>query len=142
MLYIIILTIATSVIVLYSKNIYSKVNVYTSNFEEIEIAMSYVNVKVRQNDKSGVISVKNIDNTGNTALVLTNNDMSIWIFEYNDMLIETKSKVGIQPDLENYIEIAEITDFDVQLNDKLLEYEVKINNEFIETSAINLRADN
>ncbi len=142
MLYIIILTIATAVIILYSKDIYSKVSIYTDEFEDLEVAMSYINVKVRQNDRAGVISVKTQEGLDEKALVFTENGVCTWIFEYDNKLVEKKADVGTEPVLIDYIVIAEIDDFQVSLQDKLLKYEITVKDGLTETSTINIRSDN
>ncbi len=141
MMYIIILTIATAVIILYSRDIYSKVNAYTLDFQNLEVAMSYVNVKVRQKDKSGVISVKPIESLDENALVFTEDETATWIFEYENKLIEEKTKKGEQPTFTNYITIAEIEDFEVNLKDKLLEYDVVVNEKLKDRTVLNIRSD-
>ncbi len=142
MLYIIILTVATAVIILYSKDIYGKVNRYTENFQDLEVAMSYINVKVRQNDRSGVISVKTVEGLGEKALVFTENEISTWIFEFDNKLIEKKAEQGTEPVLQNYIVIAEIEGFEVSLQDKLLKYSIIVKDNLCENSTINIRSDN
>ncbi len=142
MLYIIILTIATAVIILYSKDIYGKVNSYTEEFEDLEVAMSYINVKVRQNDRSGVISVKTQEGLNEKALVFTEDGVCTWIFVYDNKLIEKKADEGTEPVLDNYIVIADIEGFEVSLQDKLLKYKITVNEDLVDTSTINIRSDN
>ncbi len=142
MLYIIILTIATAAIILYSRDIYSKVNIYTQDFQNLEVAMSYVNVKVRQKDKSGVISVKTLETLNENALVFTENNTVTWVYEYDNKLVEEKTAIGEYPKFTNYLTIAEIADFDVSLRNKLLKYKVTVNDDLKDSSTINIRSDN
>ncbi len=141
MLYIIVLTVATAVIILYSSDIYSEVKNYNQDFEDLEIAMSYVNVKVRQKDKTGVISIKVVESSGENALVFTENGTSTWVFKHDNMLIETKETKGVDPTLGEYIKIADIEKFEVDITGKLLHYKIEVDGDLEETSTINLRSD-
>lgn len=134
------LAVVTVFIILYSKDIYSKVDKYNNKFEDLEVAMSYINVKVRQNDKKSTISIKNVETLNTDALVFKHSDYDAWIYEYNDMLIESKVLGGLQPTQDEYVKIADVENFDVSLNDKLLTYSVTVD-DLSETSAISLRSD-
>lgn len=141
MLYIIVLAVVTVIIILYSKNIYTKVDKYNSEFEDLEVAMSYINVKVRQNDKMGTISVKNVEELNTDALVIKHNEYDAWIYEYNNMLIESKTLGDLQPTQEEYIKIADIEELKLSLNDKLLTYSITVGDDLEQTLILSLRSD-
>lgn len=141
MLYIVVLAVVTVFIILYSKNIYAKVDKYNSKFEDLEVAMSYINVKVRQNDKMGTISVKTVENLNTDALVFKHSDYDAWIYEYDNMLIESKVQGSLQPTQDEYIKIADIENFELSLNDKLLKYSILVDEDLEETLSLSLRSD-
>lgn len=136
MFYIILLIIVTIVIILYSRDIYQEVSVSNEDFENLEIAMSYINVKLRQNDRADAINIKALSETGENALVITQNKQDTWIYQRDDELIETKSEVGEEPNTLDYIKIADISDFDIEQNGDLVSYSITTNEDLKESSAL------
>ncbi len=141
MLYTIILAIMTVVVVLYSRDIYYKVDLDNERIENIEVATSYLNVKIRQNDKSNAIDVKNVADLNEPALVISRADNDIWIYKYGTNLVQEDIPKGELPTQKNYFEIAEITDFNISLEDNKIEYSVIVDSVYKETMAIFLRSD-
>ncbi len=142
MLYTIILAITTVVVVLYSRDIYSKVNIDNAMTEDIEVATSYLNVKIRQNDKSNTVDVKNIESLNQPALFISKTENDIWIYQYNENLVQEDTPKGEMPQQKNYFEIAEISDFNISKVDKRIEYSLAVEDIYEETMAISLRSDN
>ncbi len=141
MLYTIILAVTTVVVVLYSRDIYSKINIDNAKIENIEVATSYLNVKIRQNDKSNTISVENIESINEPALFISKEESDIWIYEYNGSLIQEDTPKGEQPKQSEYLEIAEVSDFDITLENNRIEYSISVDDSIHETMAIYLRSD-
>lgn len=142
MVYILILVITTTIIILYSKNIYAKMGSYNDSFEELEVAMSYINVKLRQNDKVGDVKVEPVVETENNALTIEREHDKIWITQHENELVKVAMEKGKQPDFENYIKIANIRDFEVKKKGRVISYYVKVDDEFEDTNSIYLRSDN
>ncbi len=141
MLYTIILAITTVVVVLFSRDIYSKVNKDNAKLENIEVATSYLNVKIRQNDKSETINVKTLSDLNESALLISKPNKDIWIYEYDGSLIQEDTEKNVLPTQNNYFEIAEITEFNVALVDNKIEYSLSVDENYVETMAISLRSD-
>ncbi len=141
MLYTIILAVTTVVVVLYSRDIYSKINKDNTKIENMEVATSYLNVKIRQNDKSNTINVQNIESINEPALFISKEENDIWIYEYNGYLVEENSAKGEQPKQAEYFEIAEISSFDISINNNKIEYNISVDENNEETMAVYLRSD-
>jgi hypothetical protein len=67
---------------------------------DARIALSYINVKLRQNDAEGRIVVKPIDLTGENAILIQEHELErdTWIFHLDGMLYESIVSPGEQPD--------------------------------------------
>ncbi len=141
MLYTIILAVTTVVVVLYSRDIYSKVNNDNAKIKDIEVATSYLNVKIRQNDKSNTIKVETLEDLNEPALFISKTDSDVWIYEYEGNLIEESTPKGDLPKQVNYFEIADVEDFNISLTDKKIEYTITVDEEYKETMALCLRSD-
>ncbi len=141
MLYTIILAVTTVVVVLYSRDIYTKINKDNAKLENMEVAASYLNVKIRQNDKSNTIDVKKIADLNESALFISKDDKDIWIYEYDGSLIQEDTAKGELPAQQEYLKIATITDFDVSLKSNKVEYSLAVDENQKETMAIFLRSD-
>ncbi len=141
MLYTIILAVTTVVVVLYSRDIYAKVNNDNAKLQNIEVATSYLNVKIRQNDKSDAISVETVADLNVPALFISKNNNDVWIYKYDGSLVQEDTEKGALPKQSNYFKIADITDFDITLVNDKIEYSVSIDENYIETMAISLRSD-
>ncbi len=141
MLYTIVLAVTTVVVVLYSRDIYSKVNKDNVKFENIEVATSYLNVKIRQNDKSNTLNVVTLAKLNEPALHISKTENDVWIYEYQGSLVQEDTKKGELPKQTDYFKIAEITDFNITLENNKIEYSVSIDENYKETMAITLRSD-
>lgn len=137
-----ILVIIITIIVLYSKNVYSSVSVDADVFKELNTSMSYINIKIRQNDIQDVVSVKTIDYNNENALCISGENSDIWIYDFDGKLFEETVEKGEEPKNENVIEISEVTSFDISQEGNLINYSVSIKNGVKETSSVCLRTGN
>jgi|GEM_PF-539546 len=65
---------------------------------EARIALAYIDMSLRQNDSHGKINVKQLDATGENAIVIKLfEDSDIWIYRYEGMLYEALTDSGSQP---------------------------------------------
>lgn len=141
MFYLILLIIVTVAIILYSRDIYEDVDSRNTEFENLEIAMSYVNVKIRQNDKQGAITVKPFSVTNENAIVITHKDYDTWIYQLDNELVESTSESGVEPTTKDFIDISEISEFEVTMEDNLISYSIAINDDLEDSSAIFINSD-
>lgn len=68
---------------------------------DARVALSYINVRLRQSDSAGKIGVERIDLTGEDALVIRERTMEYeydtWIFSYGGKLLECLTDAGVHP---------------------------------------------
>ena len=86
---------------------------------DARIALSYVNVRLRQNDAAGKISIIPNPNTGQNAIVIKERDewyFDTWIYWSNGRLIECITDPGEIPIDEWGFTIVEIEGFYTSLN--------------------------
>lgn len=100
-----------TILVLFGMTIYSLIYSGKNTQEHIinekdaqadaRIALSYINVRLRQNDVNGKISVEKIDLTGKNAILIKecmdDYEYDTWIFCHNGMLMECLVDAGEQP---------------------------------------------
>ncbi len=142
MLYIIVLVVTTITIILYSKNIYAKVDLSSLSYKDLDTAMAYINVKVRQNDLKDGIFVASVNETGENALVIRKDQTDTWIFENNGKLLESKVLVNEQPKIDNAIKISNISDFEINKEGRLISYSIQVNEKLSDSTSIYLRSGN
>ncbi len=86
------------------------------------VASAYINVKLKQNDEQGRISVKQNPNTGEDALII--NDVSAdkktntWIYFNNGYLLESTTSENIPPNDDTAYRIAKIDNFKISKEDQ------------------------
>lgn len=122
-------------LILFASSIYTMIYAGISTQERIlnvknsqintRVATSYLNVKLKQNDKSEKISIVKNPMDGKDAIVLHDqfNDGSYdtWIYFENKKLVEQLVEIGSTPSAELGFEIAEVEDFQVELENNLLQ---------------------
>jgi len=68
---------------------------------DARVALSYINVRLRQNDESGKIEIKKVDITGENAILIQNRssgyEYDTWIYNYEGGLYECLVDPGEQP---------------------------------------------
>lgn len=112
------------------------------------VASSYINVKLKQNDIRGKISVKINPNTASNALVITDTNSkdkkNTWIYFENGYLLESTTE-ELAPDNDTAFQIAKIDDFQIEKENDTITTKIKYfyNNEMQKiTSIIVLRSEN
>lgn len=112
------------------------------------VASSYINVKLKQNDVSGKISVKVNPNTASNALVITDisskEKKNTWIYFEDGYLLESTTE-ELAPDNDTAFQIAKIDDFQIDKENDTITTRIKYfyNNEMQKvTSIIVLRSEN
>lgn len=105
-------------------------------------AASYVDVKLKQNDQSGKILVKENPNTNSNALVIVDNFDGIitntWIYFDDGFLLESRTLNNSSPKNSTATKIARIDGFNIEKNNKKIKYDVSYfyNNEVFNISHI------
>lgn len=92
------------------------------------IASSYINMKLKQNDKSENIYTKKNPNTNKNALVILddcdNPLTNTWIYFDRGFLWENKSLKNSPPNQKNATKIASIDGFNIQKDNQKIIYEI------------------
>ena len=106
-------------------NTYNKID-HNKNAEiDARNALSYLNIKSRQNDLAGAIAVYTMPETGQNALVIKktvgNDTYLTWIFLQDGKLWECMVLEGEAPSTRLSFSIVPLTDFSVDLSGQLLE---------------------
>ncbi len=82
------------------------------------IAHSYINVKLKQNDKAGKISVKQNPETQNNALIISDvfngEKYDTWIYYKDGYLLETTALENVPPKDTDAYKIAKIDGFEIK----------------------------
>ena len=88
---------------------------------DARIALSYINVRLRQNDSNGKIGIEPIAFTGQNAIVIRERnfeyEIDTWIFSYNGRLYECLTLPNQQPEEFLSIPIIDIEHLSTVLND-------------------------
>ncbi len=86
------------------------------------IAQSYINVKLKQNDKAGKISIKENPDTQKNALVISNvvdgEKYDTWIYFKNGNLLESTTLENVPPVDKEAYKIAKIDGFEIKKEDQ------------------------
>lgn len=94
----------------------------------VKLASTYIDVKLKQNDKSDNIYVKENPNTNNDALVIlndgNNNLTNTWIYFDKGALWESKTIENAPPNSKTATEIAKIDGFNIKKNNQNITYEI------------------
>ena len=89
---------------------------------DARIALSYINVKIRQHDYTDGIEVKPFPGTSRNALVMYDHyedaDLETWIFWSNGRLYECLISEGEEPDENLSFSIVDIEDFKIDLDEQ------------------------
>jgi hypothetical protein len=84
---------------------------------DARIALSYINVKIKQNDIEDKITLKSLDYNGKLALVIRERgvlgDYDLWIYFSDGKIREEVSPVDSQPINSNFSDIIKTHDFDI-----------------------------
>ena len=87
---------------------------------DARIALSYINVRLRQNDSMGMIDVRPIGLTGQNAIVVHERtdeyDMDTWIYFHNNALYECLVLPGEEPQELFGFHIADIGMLDIVMD--------------------------
>jgi hypothetical protein len=124
MVLLILFGLTSFTLVVSGSSTYKKLTNSRNSNSELRVALSYVNMKVRQNDELNSIRVDNISSsTGSSALVISKTmggkPYETWIYCSRGRLREAIVRKGIQPVDDLSTEIAEISGFKVYfMNDK------------------------
>lgn len=88
---------------------------------DARIALSYINVRLRQNDVNGKIAVEKIELTGENAIVIKERDedyaYDTWIFCYDGKLFECFTDPDVQPTELGSFYIVDSEGVETELND-------------------------
>ncbi|MDR1664456.1 MAG: DUF4860 domain-containing protein [Clostridiales bacterium] len=88
---------------------------------DARIALSYINVRLRQNDSGGKIFVEPLELTGQNAIVIRTRtfdyEYDTWIYCLNGRLYECLTDPGSPPTEELSFHIVDIEGFEPVLND-------------------------
>ena len=113
--------ITTFTLVFTGSDTYQRISDNKNAETDARIALSYLNVKIRQNDMAGKIEVKNFPDTGRPALVLydtdPDSDLITWIFWDDGKIVECLVSEGEDPNPDWGFTIVEIDDFTISYDE-------------------------
>jgi len=99
---------------------YQRINENQSTESDVRIALSYLNLKIRQNDVADKIEIKNFPGTERPALVLYDpregSDLVTWIFWEDGKLLECLVSEGEPPSADLSFTIIDVDDFTIAYN--------------------------
>lgn len=85
---------------------------------DARIALSYIDVRLRQNDSKGKVMVEKLDLTGDNAIVIKERTLEYeydtWIFCYNGMLLECLVNPDKQPTEAESFHILDTEGFNIE----------------------------
>jgi hypothetical protein len=114
--------VTTFTLIFAGSDTYQRISDNKNAETDARIALSYLNVKIRQNDMAGKIEVKNFPGTGKPALVLHDtrpeSDLITWIFWERGMLLECLISEGEIPSSDLSFLIVEVDDFTVSYDEE------------------------
>jgi hypothetical protein len=112
--------VTTFTLIFAGSDTYQRISDNKNAETDARIALSYLNVKIRQNDMAGKIEVQNFPGTEKPALVLydTNpeSDLLTWIFWEEGRLLECLISEGETPSSDLSFTIVEIDGFTVSFD--------------------------
>jgi type II secretory pathway pseudopilin PulG len=88
---------------------------------DARIALSYINVRLRQNDSMGKINIETVDFTGQNGILIRernlNYEFDTWVYSYNGKLYECLTLPDQQPEESLSFAVIEIEGLDVVWNE-------------------------
>lgn len=88
---------------------------------DARIALSYINVRLRQNDKKNRISIqKNAINGRDSIVISRQADYDVWIFWVDGKLMEFMPDIGQQPQAGLGLELVELEGFHAEMNEGVI----------------------
>jgi hypothetical protein len=117
-LILILLTAAVFSLLAAGKETYGKILKNRDDLGRARIAISYINVKVRQNDQAGAVYLSEDIIPGVNPLVISHKGdlegMYTYIFHVNGALFECFIEEGIFPGMDNAIKVCYVDDFSIE----------------------------
>lgn len=124
------LVMVMTLLILFSLSIYTLISSGVTTQERImkhkdaqtdaRVALSYINVKLRQNDTSGKIAVEKLESTGSNAIVIRertfDSEYDTWIFCLNGKLYECLTDPDVEPDVIDSFHIVDIDRLETEYN--------------------------
>lgn len=115
MVLLILFGLTTFTLVIAGSNTYGKLTNTRNSNSELRVALSYVNMKVRQNDSLNSISIQMASKGKGNAVVISKvmggKPYETWIYCSKGVLREALVKKGVRPSEELSTEIAVISGF-------------------------------
>lgn len=117
MVLLLVFSIATLMLSFTATRAFWEIQQDKTNISELVVALSYLNMKVRQNDSQGAITVRPSPSGNGQALVITevldSTRYETWVYWYDGELREAFILEGNIPQKDTSSLIAEIDGFDV-----------------------------
>lgn len=128
MMLLILFGLSTFTLVVSGSNAYSATLSEKENLADRRVALSYIENKIRQNDRSKAIEVRKNKLNGGVAIVIKERQgediFETWIYENEGVLREAYFKKGTELSDDMSFEIAPIDRFDVRREQTLLYVEI------------------
>lgn len=128
MMLLILFGLSTFTLVVSGSNAYSATLSEKENLADRRVALSYIENKIRQNDRSKAIEVRKNKLNGGVAIVIKERQgediFETWIYENEGVLREAYFKKGTELSDDMSFEIAPIDHFDVRREQTLLYVEI------------------
>lgn len=116
-----------------STSAYSGIYNMKNTDSQLRLALSFINMKIRQNDRKGAVRVgKNPVNGGSAVIIREEYDNGFyetWIYQNDGKLREALMPEGMEPSDEYSFEIADADGFAAELDRNLLNISVWIDND-------------
>jgi hypothetical protein len=123
-----ILGIAIVILIYSGSETYQRINMNKNAEIDARNALAYVNIKARQNDAQGRVSVRPMPETGEPALVIrqdvADETYLTWIFFQDGQLWECLVLEGEEPRRNLSFRLVDVDGFDVALTGSLLRVSV------------------
>lgn len=100
---------------------YTRINANREASMNTRDALSYVDMRIRQNDYIGGATVKVCPTTGENAVYIEDFEhpgLATWIYFYNGQLLEFYNLIETDPDPVDSTLIAELDSFSVELDER------------------------
>ncbi len=124
LLLLIVFAVSIALIIVAGNKSYNSIIAHKEKEENARIALSFIKMRVKQNDVQGKITVQDNAVEGKAALVIVHTDSEegyiTYIFPYKDALWECYTDVKTKPTINLSNKVADIKDFKVSLNENLL----------------------
>jgi len=119
----ILLTVAVFSLVAAGKDSYGRILKDRDDLGRARIAISYINVKVRQNDHAGAVYLSENSIAGLKTLVIKHKDelegMSTYIFHEDGALFECFIEEGIPPGRDNAVKVCDIDSLSIEQGENM-----------------------